>query len=189
MVCFSAYSGAGKTTLVEALVALLVAQGAKVAVIKHAHHAFDVDTPGKDSWRHRKAGASEVLVVSDRRMALMREFGPEGITPPLDALIAQIDPSTEWLLVEGFRASDRPKIEVWRAPTADFAGRPARYPHDAAVVAVAVDGPARLPVPTPLPLLDLNQPQQVLDWILAEPARWLWRPAADGAAAPRASAA
>lgn len=183
VVCFSAYSGAGKTTLVEALVSLLVASGARVAVIKHAHHAFDVDTPGKDSWRHRKAGAREVLVVSDRRLALMREFEPDQEAPPLAELIARIDPSTDWLLVEGFRASTLPKIEVWRAPAADFAGHPARYPEDTAVVAVAVDDPTRLPAPTALPLLDLNQPQQVLDWMLADPGRWMWTGAQASAAA------
>jgi molybdopterin-guanine dinucleotide biosynthesis protein B len=175
VVCFSAYSGAGKTTLVEALVSLLVASGARVAVIKHAHHAFDVDTPGKDSWRHRKAGAREVLVVSDRRLALMREFEPDQPEPSLGELIARIDPSTDWLLVEGFRASTLPKIEVWRAPAADFAGHPTRYPEDAAVVAVAVDDPTRLPVPTALPLLDLNQPLQVLDWMQAHAELWTWK--------------
>ena len=170
VVGFAAYSGAGKTTLIEALVCLLANQGERVAVIKHAHHAFDVDTPGKDSWRHRKAGAREVLVVSERRMALMRDFAADEKPPVLAELIARIDPSTNWLLVEGFRGSGLPKIEVWRAPTADFAGHPARYPDDAAIVAVAVDDAARLPQATALPLLDLNQPRQVLDWMLAHQA-------------------
>jgi molybdopterin-guanine dinucleotide biosynthesis protein B len=165
VVGFAAYSGAGKTTLVEALIPRFVARGLRVAVIKHAHHRFDVDTPGKDSWRHRKAGASEVLVVSDVRMALMREFAEPG-TPPVRELIAQIDPSVDWLLVEGFRGSDLPKVEIWRAPSADFAGHPARYPDDPAIRAIATDAPGALPAPTALPLLALNDPDAVLAWLL-----------------------
>jgi len=137
VVGFAGYSGSGKTTLLEPLIAHLVARGLRVAVVKHAHHRFDIDHEGKDSWRHRKAGACEVLVASDVRLALMREFAvPQ--EPEVHALIAEIDPTVDWVLVEGFRGSDLPKIEIWRAPTADFAGHPARYPQDGAIAVQTV---------------------------------------------------
>lgn len=182
VVGFAAYSGAGKTTLVEALIPRFVARGLRVAVIKHAHHRFDVDTPGKDSWRHRKAGAREVLVVSDVRMALMREFAEPG-TPPVHELIARIDPSVDWLLVEGFRGSDLPKVEVWRAPSPEYRERPARYDEDRYIVAIATDAaPADLPAPTALPVFDVRDPPALADWLLAQGARFDYAP-------PQASAA
>lgn len=173
VVGFAGYSGAGKTTLLEPLIAHLVARGLRVAVVKHAHHRFDIDHEGKDSWRHRKAGACEVLVASDVRLALMREY-PVPQEPEVHALVAEIDPSVDWVLVEGFRGSDLPKIEIWRAPTADFAGHPARYPQDAAICAVATDRAGALPVPTALPLLDLNDAAAIGDWLLAHAARFAY---------------
>lgn len=165
LVGFAAYSGAGKTTLVEQVVGLMKARGLRVSVLKHAHHDFDVDQPGKDSWRHRKAGASEVLVASRRRMALMREFEQPGAWD-LQALLAHMDASVDWLLVEGFKASPIPKIEVWRAPAPGEPPRPVRYPSDPFVRAVATDDPGRLPEPTPLPLLDINDAAAVLDFLV-----------------------
>ncbi|WP_295851747.1 molybdopterin-guanine dinucleotide biosynthesis protein B [uncultured Xylophilus sp.] len=182
VVGFAGYSGAGKTTLLEQVVRLLATGGARVAVIKHAHHRFDIDHEGKDSWRHRKAGAQEVLVVSDIRMALMREFlAPR--EPEVHALIAEIDPATDWLLVEGFRGSDLPKIEVWRAPSPDFDARPARYPDDPQVRAICTDATRdRLPVPTDLPLLDWTDAPAVVAWMQAHAAAFDYCPPAGASA-------
>ena len=130
---FAAYSGSGKTTLIENLVPLLVAQGLKVSVIKHAHHAFDVDRPGKDSYRHRQAGAGEVLVSSGARWALMHELRNES-EPELPALLERLAPC-DLVLVEGFKKQPIPKIEVHRAA----AGTPLLFPEDPHIVALATD--------------------------------------------------
>jgi len=109
LVGFAGYSGSGKTTLVEQLVAAMKARGLRVSVLKHAHHAFDIDQPGKDSWRHRQAGAHEVLVASGTRMALMREFdSPSALN--LQALLDQLDPRVDWVLVEGSRPAPSLKL-------------------------------------------------------------------------------
>jgi molybdopterin-guanine dinucleotide biosynthesis protein B len=127
------WSGSGKTTLMTALIPEFIARGITVSTIKHAHHAFDVDQPGKDSWRHREAGASEVMVVSERRWALMHELrgDPE---PGLDELAARITP-VDLLLVEGFKHHPHPKLEIYRAAL----GKPPLHPDDPFVVAVACD--------------------------------------------------
>lgn len=157
-VVFAGFSGSGKTTLVEQLIPLLKQQGLRVSVAKHAHHRFDIDQPGKDSWRHRQAGAHEVVIASDLRLALVREFdAPERLT--VHALIAALRPDTDWVLVEGFKTSDLPKIEVWRAA----AQQPVQYPDDPRICAIATDSP--LPVPTALPVLDINQPAAVVAWL------------------------
>jgi molybdopterin-guanine dinucleotide biosynthesis protein B len=162
---FAGWSGSGKTTLMTALIPELVARGISVSTIKHAHHAFDVDQPGKDSWRHREAGATEVLVSSERRWALIHELrdAPE---PTLDALVAHLSP-VDLLLVEGFKRHPHPKIEVYRAAL----GKPLIYPDDAFVVAIASD--ARL-LEAPLPWLPLDDPPAVARFILAHHgfARW-----------------
>ena len=166
---FAGYSGAGKTTLVEALVALMKARGLKVSVIKHAHHHFDVDREGKDSWRHRKAGAYEVLLASDQRMALMREYAQPTQVSVHD-MLAQLDPSVDWGLIEGFKHGDVPKIEVWRQQQDRLnKGKTLEplFPHDAMVLAVATDDPDQLPAAPAQPVLDLSQPQAVLQWLLA----------------------
>ena len=166
---FAGYSGSGKTTLVEALVALMKQRGLKVSVIKHAHHHFDVDREGKDSWRHRKAGAYEVLLASDQRMVLMREY-PQTMEPSVHDMLAQLDPSVDWVLVEGFKHGDVPKIEVWRKQQDRLdKGKSIEplYPQDALVMAVATDAPQNLPQVPTQPVLDLNQPQVVLQWLLA----------------------
>ncbi len=171
VVGFAGYSESGKTTLVERLIPLLRARAQVVSVLKHAHHSFDVDQPGKDSHRHREAGAYEVLVASSRRVALMREY-PRHTQPEVHALLAQFSAGVDWVLVEGFKRSDLPKIEVWRAQ----AGHPVRFVEDDRILAVATDAPARLPAPTALPLLDLNQPAQVADWLLNQAERFAYRP-------------
>jgi molybdopterin-guanine dinucleotide biosynthesis protein B len=126
-------SNAGKTTLLEALIPRLMARGQRVSVIKHAHHGFDVDRPGKDSWRHREAGARQVLVSSARRWVLMHE-GRDDPEPSLLELLHRLDPC-DLVLVEGYKRSPVPKLEVHRACT----GHPWMYPDDASIVAVACD--------------------------------------------------
>jgi molybdopterin-guanine dinucleotide biosynthesis protein B len=139
---FAAYSGSGKTTLVERLLPLLVARGLKVSVVKHAHHAFDVDQPGKDSYRHRQAGASEVLISSGVRWALMHELRNEP-EPGLETLLQRLTPC-DLVLVEGFKRQAMPKIEIHR----EGAGTPLLYPADPDIVALATDAriAAQLPV-------------------------------------------
>ncbi len=183
VVGFAGYSGAGKTTLVERVIPALKARGLRVSVIKHAHHRFDIDQPGKDSWRHREAGAFEVLVASDRRMALMREYEREQ-EPQVHHLLAELSPVVDWVLVEGFRHSDLPKIEVWRAENAQDEGRSVQqsvrhsvhYPDDPYVTALAVDDVSRLPVPTGLDVLDINAPEAVAAWLVAHGQRFEYQP-------------
>ena len=129
------WSGAGKTTLLVKLIPLLVARGLAVSTIKHAHHAFDVDKPGKDSYEHRQAGAREVLVSSDARYALMHELrgAPE---PDLGTLLARLSPC-DLVLIEGFKRDAHPKIEVHRVAN----GKPFLFPDDPGIVALASDGP------------------------------------------------
>lgn len=140
---FAGWSGAGKTTLLARLIPELIGRGLRVSTVKHAHHAFDVDTPGKDSWTHRHAGATEVLVGSARRWALMHELRDE-TEPGLAALLARLGPA-DIVLVEGFKRATLPRIEVHRAANA----KPALHPDDPGIVAVAADVPfphARVPV-------------------------------------------
>jgi molybdopterin-guanine dinucleotide biosynthesis adapter protein len=161
------FSGSGKTTLVERLIPLLKAAGKRVSVVKHAHHSFDIDHAGKDTWRHRAAGAFEVVVASDTRMALMREFEREAKLT-VHQLIAELYDGVDWVIVEGFKNSDIHKLEVWRASE----DKPARYVSDPFVAAIATDSPQHLPQQTQLPVLDLNSPKGVADWILANPTRF-----------------
>ncbi len=161
VVGFAGYSGSGKTTLVEQVIPALKLRGLRVSVVKHAHHKFDIDHPGKDTYRHREAGAFEVLVASDRRMALIREYERE-TTPKVHHLLAQWWDGVDWVLVEGFKQSDLLKVEVWRAE----AGQPIRYPDDEFIVAIATDDPASLPVPTQRPVLDVNDPDGVAQWLV-----------------------
>ena len=157
-VVFAGFSGSGKTTLLEQVIPLLKQQGLRVSVAKHAHHRFDIDQPGKDSWRHRQAGAFEVVIASDLRLALVREFEqPERLS--VHALIAELSPAVDWVLVEGFKTSELPKIEVWRAAS----GQPVQYPEDPRIVAIATDSP--LPSPSALPVLDINHPVAVVAWL------------------------
>lgn len=127
------YSGSGKTTLIEKLIPLFTARGLRVSLIKHAHHRFDVDQPGKDSYRHRHAGCSEVLVTSSRRWALMHELrgAPE---PTLQDLIGHLSPC-DLLLIEGFKREPLPKLEVYRS----MVGESPLFPQEPHIVAVASD--------------------------------------------------
>jgi molybdopterin-guanine dinucleotide biosynthesis adapter protein len=141
------WSGSGKTTLLTAVIPELVARGLSVSTIKHAHHEFDIDRPGKDSWRHRQAGAHEVMVASSRRWALMHELR-DASEPSLDELVARMTP-VDLLLVEGWKRHPHPKIEVHRPSL----GKPLLYPDDPWVVAIASDEKLTAPVPL-LPLSD-----------------------------------
>lgn len=154
----AAFSGVGKTTLLEALIPILTGHGLRVAVIKHAHHRFDIDHPGKDSHRLRKAGAGRVVIASDRRLALVVEREPPA-EPGLDELIAHADaPDIDLILVEGFRHHPFPKIELHRKGL----GHPLLHPEDPSIIAVASDAP----LDTPLPLLDINDPEGIAAFIL-----------------------
>ena len=159
------WSGAGKTTLMARLLPELGARGVSVSTIKHAHHRFDVDTPGKDSWVHRRAGARQVLVSSENRWALMTELrgAPE---PGLLALLGQLSP-VDLVLVEGFKRDRHPKIEVHRTAN----GKPWLHPEDPAIRAVASDvRPAAA-----LPWAPLDDAAAVADLVLrhaAEPEAW-----------------
>ena len=167
VVGIAGYSGSGKTTLVERLIPALRARGQRVSVVKHAHHKFDIDHVGKDTWRHRAAGAFEVVVASDMRMALMREFEqPAQLT--VHQLIAELYEGVDWVLVEGFKQSDLQKLEVWRAST----GQPARYVDDDFIVAIATDSPEQLPQATLRPVLDLNDPEALAQWLIASAKRF-----------------
>jgi molybdopterin-guanine dinucleotide biosynthesis protein B len=136
-------SNAGKTTLIEAVIARLVLRGLRVAVVKHAHHGFDIDRPGKDSWRHREAGATQVLISSSQRWVLMHETQCEP-EPQLTDLLRHLDPC-DLILVEGYKRSPLPKLEVHR----EAANQPWMHLTEASIVAVACDTPppeTRLPV-------------------------------------------
>ncbi len=171
---FYGHSGSGKTTLVEQLIARLKRAGRRVSVVKRAHHAFDIDHQGKDSWRHRQAGACEVVIASDRRLAKIREFDPPA-EPTVHDLIRELG-ACDWVLVEGFKSSDLLKMEVWRAPSAGYAGNPARYPDDDFVVAIATDSPDQLPQATLRPVLDLNDIEALALWLIDNQERFVYRP-------------
>lgn len=156
------WSGSGKTTLITRLIPLLVTRGIRVATLKHAHHKFDVDQPGKDSYEHRKAGACEVIVSSVRRWVQMREVG-DGAEATLAELLARVSPC-DLILVEGFKTERHPKLEVFRAA----AGNPPLHPEDPHIVAIASDRPFP---DAGIPVVDLNSIAAVADLVLerAEP--------------------
>lgn len=183
VVGFAGFSGSGKTTLVEKLIPQLRQQGQRVSVVKHAHHSFDIDHAGKDTFRHREAGAFEVVVASDRRLALMREFEhPSQLS--VHHLLAELYDGVDWVFVEGFKECDLHKIEVWRAPEPGSAPHPVRYTHDDFVVAVATDAASALPVPTGLPVFNLNAPAGIAAWLLQQGERFEYDWALHGEIAP-----
>ena len=155
VVGIAGYSGSGKTTLIEKVIPLLVEEGLRVSLIKHAHHEFDVDQPGKDSYRHRHAGCTEVLVSSSRRWALVHELrGAQ--EPGFAELIERLSPC-DLVLIEGFKREHVPKLEVYRAVT----GEPMLHTQDRDIVAVASD--QRLD--TKLPQFDLNDVPAIADFV------------------------
>jgi molybdopterin-guanine dinucleotide biosynthesis protein B len=136
------WSGAGKTTLLTRAIPQLQKQGLRISVIKHAHHAFDVDVPGKDSWKHREAGAAEVLVSSSQRWALMHELRGAG-EPRLPELLAKMSP-VDLVVVEGFKREPHRKIEVFRAANE----KPLLFPDDPGIVGIATDTAVETRLPT-----------------------------------------
>jgi molybdopterin-guanine dinucleotide biosynthesis protein B len=156
------WSGSGKTTLIVKLIPLLVARGLRIATLKHAHHAFDVDQPGKDSYEHRKSGASEVIISSARRWVQMHELGgdPE---PTLRALLQHLSPC-DLVLVEGFKTERHAKLEVLRQAN----GKSALFPDDPHIVAVASD---QVIAQATIPVVDLNDTVAIADLVIerAEP--------------------
>ncbi len=164
----AAISGTGKTTLLVKILAVLRRQGHRVGVVKHAHHSFETDKPGKDSYELRKAGAVQTLIGSRHRWALVAEK-PDEQEPRLDDLLRHLDQEAlDFILVEGFKAERFPKIELHRPAL----GHPLLHPGDDTIIAVATDAP--LPVQTSLPLLDLNRPDEIAEFIagyLAGPSR------------------
>jgi molybdopterin-guanine dinucleotide biosynthesis protein B len=152
------WSGSGKTTLITKLIPQLASRGIRVATLKHAHHAFDVDTPGKDSYEHRKAGACEVIVSSARRWVQMHEVG-DGAEATLAQLLARLS-ACDLVLVEGFKTERHPKIEVFRRAV----GKPPLHPEDPRIVAIASD--ERFPG-AGIPFVDINDVAAVAEMILA----------------------
>jgi molybdopterin-guanine dinucleotide biosynthesis protein B len=159
---FVGASGSGKTTLITALVPLLSRRGLRVAVLKHARHGFDMDRPGKDSYRAREAGAAQVLIASRERWVLMGEAQPGLVEPPFAELLDRFDPrEIDLVLAEGFAGEPYRKIEVYRPSLGE---PPKCWPHDPHVCAVATD--ALVPVAAPVVRLDLNRPGLVADYLL-----------------------
>lgn len=163
LIGFAAYSGTGKTTLLLKILPLLKAQGLRIAVVKHAHHSFEMDRPGKDSYRLREAGADEMLVASRCRIGWVRECNDNRDEPSLREALAVLDPARiDLVLVEGFKHEPYPKIELHRATL----GRPLLFPEDRDVVAIATDGGRLAQDPDGLPQLSINEPAQIADFVL-----------------------
>jgi len=160
LVVFCGPSGVGKTTLITGVLGALRARGLRVSVVKHAHQGFEIDRPGKDSWRHREAGAFEVLIASAQRLAKLREYASPG-APTIQQLVGELH-DCDWVLAEGFKHADVPKVEVWRAALA----QPPLYPDDPFVVAVATDDAAALPVATERPVFALAAPAALASFLV-----------------------
>jgi molybdopterin-guanine dinucleotide biosynthesis protein B len=161
---FAGWSGSGKTTLIESLIPRLVADGLRVSLVKHAHHDFDVDQPGKDSHRHRMAGCTEVLVTSTARWALIHELRGAPELSLADAL-RRLSPC-DLVLVEGWKRETIPKLEVWR----ERLGKPLLHPADPWIRAVATDTPMR--PPGPLRAFDLRATDAIATFVAENAAAW-----------------
>lgn len=173
VVCFVGPSGVGKTTLMTGVIEGLRSRGQRVSVVKHAHEHFDIDRPGKDSHRHREAGAFEVVIASRHRLAKMREFETE-TQMNVHQLLAELS-DCDWALVEGFKHADLPKVELRRPAHREEA---LLYPDDPFVFAVATDAP--LPLPTLRPVFGLDRPEAIVAWLLEQHERFDYQPARHG---------
>ncbi len=158
---FAAFSGTGKTSLLSQLIPLLKQHGIRLGVIKHSHHDFEIDQPGKDSFKLRSAGASSVMLVSPYRRAIISEFNPPQANRLSDQLAAFPYQDLDLILVEGFRDEAIAKIELHRPSL----GKPLLYPNDTHIIAIASDQ-SLLNTPETLVCLDLNQPQAIADFII-----------------------
>ncbi len=162
MLGFAAFSGTGKTTLLTQTIPVLKHYGLRIGLIKHSHHNFQIDQPGKDSFRLREAGASPVMLVSTHRRAIITEISPEQ-EPRLDDQLKLFDQSElDLILVEGFKAEQFPKIELHRASL----NKPLLYPNDSNIIAIASD--VALETPGTLIQLDINQPEMIATFILKQ---------------------
>ena len=160
---FSAWSGTGKTTLLRQLIPALKARGLRVSVIKHAHHHFDLDFPGKDSYELRKAGAAQTVICTTTRMAMITEFEQPEDEPDLQQIIATLDCArVDMILVEGYKDIRFPKIELHRAEL----GKPLLHPQDDSIIALACDG--KPPANIRIPVLDLNDIDAIAQFICSE---------------------
>lgn len=161
LIGFCAFSGTGKTTLLRKLLPLLRDRGLRVAVVKHAHHSFEMDHPGKDSYELRKSGADCCVVVSRHRVAMVEELPQPVAEPRLDDALRVIDPERfDLVIVEGFKHEAYPKVELHRPSL----GRPLLHADDASIIAVATDAP--LTTARQIPVLDLNAPGAIRDFVL-----------------------
>ena len=160
VVGFSAYSGTGKTTLLTRVIPQLKSRGLKIAVIKHAHHHFDLDQPGKDSYVLRKSGANQTVICTHTRMALMSEFDKPEDDPSLEEIIESLNPAkSDLVLVEGYKHLKFSKIELHRKAL----GKPYLYPNDPAIIAIACDAPPSQA--TEIPIRDINDPEGIAKFI------------------------
>lgn len=163
---FAGWSGSGKTTLLEALIPVLAQQVGRVSLIKHAHHAFDVDQPGKDSWRHRQAGCTEVLVSSGVRWALMHELRGDGELA-LPQALSRLSPC-DLVLIEGYKAYPMPKLEIWRP----VVGKPPLHPDDPYIAGIATDDPAAARAASTLPLFGLDDVDAIATFVREKAQDW-----------------
>jgi molybdopterin-guanine dinucleotide biosynthesis adapter protein len=161
---FAGYSGSGKTSLIEQVIPALTQRGLKVSVLKHAHHSFDIDQPGKDSFRHREAGASEVMLVSAKRWVIMHEARGQA-EPNMEEMLARFE-DCDLVLVEGYKFGALPKIEVFRGEFSQENKTQPMFKSDQQIVAIATDAPELLGGQTKLPLLDLNHPEDIAAFIV-----------------------
>lgn len=163
MIGFAAFSGTGKTTLLLKLLPILKQQGLRVAVVKHAHHSFEMDQPGKDSYRLREAGADEMLVAARCRIGFVRECKESSSEPRLSEAVSLLEPERlDLVLVEGFKLEPIPKIELHRAAL----GRPLLFPQDPNIVAFASDAKVPAQQPLHIPTLSIDRPDEIASFIL-----------------------
>jgi molybdopterin-guanine dinucleotide biosynthesis protein B len=172
VIAFVGSSGAGKTTLMEQLISLFKERGLRVSTVKHTHHSVEIDHQGKDTWRMKKAGSFEVVLVSDSEMSLQRTF-EQNSHMTIHEVIAQMYEGVDWVFVEGFKSSDLLKVEVIRPPEGLM--NPF-FLSDDFVVAVAYSEATDLPVATALPVLPLDNPDIIADWLISQQDRFVYPP-------------